>query len=49
VLQVSTDCSARTTDPLGAEPRSSGVIEHRTIGPIPADERTGSARGLFGI
>ncbi|QYN33646.1 cytosine permease [Pseudonocardia sp. DSM 110487] len=29
--------------------RRIAVIEHRTIGPIPADERTGSARGLFGI
>ena len=46
---MSTDSSARTTDPVVADPRSSGVIEHRTIGPIPADERTGSARGLFGI
>jgi purine-cytosine permease-like protein len=45
VLQVSTDELA-----VAAEPRpSGGVIEHRTIGPIPADERTGSARGLFGI
>jgi NCS1 nucleoside transporter family len=46
---VSTDSSPPTVDPTVGGSRSSGLIERRTIGPIPADERTGSARGVFGI
>ncbi|WP_051792135.1 purine-cytosine permease family protein [Amycolatopsis jejuensis] len=37
------------TRAAGAPAPPSGLMERNTIGPIPASERTGSARGLFGI
>ena len=39
--------TADTGTPPLESPRA--LIEHRTIGPVPLDERTGSGKGLFGI
>lgn len=38
-----------TAPPEAPVTNARGLIERRTIGPVPADERDGSARGLFGL